>query len=50
MIRNNRKILYDDELKKIINITTGMNRVDNTDDVLTVESYFNLKKIRMCTN
>ncbi len=27
-----------------------MLRVDNTDDMITVESFFNVKKIRQCTN
>ncbi len=45
MAKGNTKILHDDKVKKIINITAGMLRVDNTDDINTVESFFNLKVI-----
>ena len=50
MVKGNTKILYDDKLKKIINITAGMLRVDNTDDINTVDSFFNLKAIRKCNS
>ena len=37
-------------MKKIINITAEMMRVDNTDYILTIESSFNSKRLRLCQN
>ena len=37
-------------MKKIINITAEMLRVDNTDDMVTIESSFNSKRLRLCAN